>query len=203
MRAYHTGKRVLDVVLATLAIVLGAPLGALIAAAIRITSPGPIIFSQLRVGEKGRPFTIYKFRTLPWEPSPANDARWLDTEPEEAGVLGRFLRRTGLDEWPQFWNVLRGEMSAVGPRPERPKFAARFGRELEGYRKRQRLKPGITGWAQIHGLRGHGDLRERLAFDLFYLENCSLRLDCKILLATPLSALGAPRSPLKDHARSI
>jgi lipopolysaccharide/colanic/teichoic acid biosynthesis glycosyltransferase len=183
--------------------VLGAPLGALITAAIRIASPGPIIFSQLRVGENGRPFTIYKFRTLPWKPSRTNDSRWLDTEPAEAGAMGRFLRRTGLDEWPQFWNVLRGEMSVVGPRPERPKFAARFTREMPGYRQRQLVKPGITGWAQIHGLRGHGDIRERLAFDLFYLENRSLWLDCKILLATPLSALGAPRSPLKDHARSI
>jgi lipopolysaccharide/colanic/teichoic acid biosynthesis glycosyltransferase len=188
--------------------ILGAPLGALIAAAIRIGSRGPILFSQTRLGKKGEPFTIYKFRTLPWRSSQANhvdDSRWLGTEPAEAGPLGRFLRRTGLDEWPQFWNVLRGEMSVVGPRPERPQFAARFKRQFTGYRLRQHLKPGITGWAQVHGLRGRSDIRERVALDLYYLENWSLWLDCKILLLTPLSAFGAhrPSPPLKDHAGSF
>jgi lipopolysaccharide/colanic/teichoic acid biosynthesis glycosyltransferase len=203
--AYRVGKRALDVVVAASAIILGAPLGALIAAAIRITSSGPILFSQVRLGEQGERFTIYKFRTLPPEPAHISDLRWIDTEPAEAGPLGCFLRRTGLDEWPQFWNVLRGEMSVVGPRPERPRLASGFRRQFTGYQLRQRLKPGITGWAQVHGLRGFTDIGERLAFDLYYLENWSLWLDCKILLLTPLSALRAPRptATLKDHAGSF
>jgi len=203
--AYRVGKRALDVVFAAFAMVLGAPLGALIAAAIRTTSSGPVLFSQVRLGQQGERFTIYKFRTLPLQPAHISDVRWLDTEPAEAGPLGRFLRRTGLDEWPQFWNVLRGEMSVVGPRPERPGVASRSRRQFTGYQLRQYLKPGITGWAQAHGLRGFTDIRERLAFDLYYLENWSLWLDCKILLLTPLSALRAPRpsAPLKDHAGSF
>src|SRR5258708_39041739 len=176
--SYRSAKRIFDTLVAASALVLGAPLAFLIAVAIRLSCPGPLFFSQTRNGERGRPFTIYKFRTLPV--AAANEPeRWVDVAPPEAGVLGRFLRVTGLDEWPQFWNVLRGEMSVVGPRPERPGFAARFARQFPGYRRRQRVRPGITGWAQIHGSRGDCDIRERLALDLFYLEHCSLPLDCK------------------------
>jgi lipopolysaccharide/colanic/teichoic acid biosynthesis glycosyltransferase len=203
---YSFVKRILDVSVSAAALVIGAPVAALIAAAIRLSSQGPIIFSQKRVGKQGQPFTIYKFRTLPWDPRRKprrkNDARWIDIAPPEAGVLGRFLRRTGLDEWPQFWNVLRGEMSVIGPRPERQKFAERFSREIAGYDERHEILPGITGLAQVTGLRGDGDLRERLACDLYYLEHCGFWLDCKILLLTPLSLLRT-QPPLKDHARSV
>jgi lipopolysaccharide/colanic/teichoic acid biosynthesis glycosyltransferase len=122
----------------------------------------------------------------------------MDVSPPEAGVLGRWLRRTGLDELPQLWNVLRGEMSLVGPRPERPSFAERFRREFPGYRKRVQVKPGITGWAQIHGLRGHCDIGERLRFDLHYLKHRSLWLDLRILLLTPLGLLRRPRGAEPD-----
>jgi len=200
--AYGAVKRLLDVSLSAVGFVLAAPLGALVAAAIRITSSGPVIFSQMRLGENGRPFTIYKFRTLPWEPEQRTDTdrtdtrrvdtRWMEVCPREAGWLGRWLRRTGLDELPQLWNVLRGEMSLVGPRPERPNFAERFRREFPGYRRRMQAKPGVSGWAQIHGLRGRCDIGERLRFDLYYLKHRSLWLDLRILLLTPSGLLRRP-----------
>lgn len=218
--SYRVVKRALDTALSVAALVLGAPPAALIALAIRMASAGPVFFAQERVGANGRRFTIFKFRTLPLEPRHVSDHRWSDTAPPEAGPLGRLLRRLGLDEWPQFWNVLRGEMSVVGPRPERPRFAEAFGQELEDYSLRQRLRPGITGWAQIHGLRGHSDIADRLQYDLYYLRHWSLALDLKILLLTPLRALRARRpapvptgralplerealSEVRDHARSF
>ncbi len=207
---YGAVKRLFDVSLAGLGLIATAPLTALIAAAIRIASSGPVIFSQLRLGENGRPFTIYKFRTLPWEaesaaPQPSSDTRWMEVSPAEAGVLGRCLRRSGLDELPQLWNVLRGEMSLVGPRPERPTFAARFRRQFPGYRRRLQVQPGITGWAQIHGLRGRCDIGERLCFDLYYLKHRSLWLDLRILLLTPLGLLRRPRdrAPAPSRASAL
>jgi len=205
--AYDGVKRLLDVSLAVLGTILAAPLAALIAAAVRIFSSGPVIFSQMRLGENGRSFTIYKFRTLPWEPerdsfAESGDPRWMEVTPPEAGVLGGALRRTGLDELPQLWNVLRGEMSMVGPRPERPNFVSRFRREHPGYRRRMQVKPGITGWAQIHGLRGRCDIGERLRFDLYYLKHRSLWLDLRILLLTPFGLLRHPgdRPSSRDFA---
>lgn len=186
---YTLGKRAMDVALACAALLLGAPLAAAIAVAIRISSGGPILFRQVRIGCNGRHFTLYKFRTLPPAPAAVTDRLWSGTAPPEAGRLGRFLRRFGLDEWPQFWNVLRGEMSVVGPRPERPHFAEGFRDALDAYPLRHRLKGGITGWAQIHGLTGESDISWRLDYDLWYLRNWSLALDCRILLLTPLRAL--------------
>jgi lipopolysaccharide/colanic/teichoic acid biosynthesis glycosyltransferase len=129
----------------------------------------------------------------------------MEVTPPEAGILGGWLRRTGLDELPQLWNVLRGEMSLVGPRPERPIFAARFRRDFPGYRRRMQAKPGISGWAQIHGLRGCCDIGERLRFDLYYLKHRSLWLDLRILLLTPLGLLRRPRdsAPSPDFAPGV
>src|SRR5579871_326712 len=186
-------KRFLDIALSGAGVLVAAPLGALIAAAIRVTSTGPVIFSQMRLGKNGRRFTIYKFRTLPPQPASRSDAQWTEVMPAEAGALGRWLRRTGLDELPQLWNVLRGDMSLVGPRPERPTFAERFRREYPRYKQRLQVKPGITGWAQVHGLRGRCDIGERLRFDLHYLKHQSLWLDLQILLLTPLGLLRSPR----------
>ena len=218
--SYAVVKRALDIVIASAALVLGVPLAAAIALAIKASSPGPALFAQELIGWNGRRFTLYKFRTLPVGPPDMSEHRWSDTAPPEAGSLGRVLRRLGLDEWPQCWNVLRGEMSVVGPRPERPHFAEGFGQALESYSLRQRLKPGITGWAQIHGLTGASDISRRLEYDLYYLRNWSLGLDLKILLRTPLRALWrraatvAPTLPsatsapeaipeVRDHARSF
>jgi len=217
--SYAVLKRALDIAVSLTALVLGAPLMALVAVAIKVSSAGPVLFQQERVGANGRSFTLYKFRTLPVQPQELSDRLWRDTAPPEAGRLGRLLRRLGLDEWPQFWNVLRGEMSVVGPRPERPHFAERFGQALEVYTLRQWLKPGITGWAQIHGLTGASSISRRLEYDLYYFRNWSLGLDLKILLLTPVAALrrlvqdeapassagaaSAPVPEVRDHAKSV
>lgn len=200
---YRLVKRGIDIILSLAALVLGAPLAVAIALAIRCTSGAPVFFAQERVGCNGRRFMIYKFRTLPREPSDVSDQRWSQTAPPEAGRLGGLLRRRGLDEWPQFWNVLRGEMSVVGPRPERPHFAEVFRRNLAAYPLRQRLKAGITGWAQIHGLRGDSDISARLAYDLYYLRHWSLALDFKILLLTPIRAFrGGQWMPVRSAPAS-
>jgi exopolysaccharide biosynthesis polyprenyl glycosylphosphotransferase len=175
-------KRAFDVALAGLALVLSAPLLGLIALAVRLSSPGPVLFRQCRIGQDGRRFDLLKFRSMRTDHDGAGS--WTATPADQTGV-GRWLRRTSLDELPQLWNVLRGDMSLVGPRPERPVFAERFSADIAGYSDRHRLPVGVTGWAQVHGLRG-GDtsLTERARFDNFYIEGWSLWLDIVVLLRT-------------------
>ncbi len=181
--AYRCVKRAMDVAVSSFLLVAGAPLAGLIAAAIKLTSPGPVIFGQKRLGENGREFTMYKFRSLAVHESRLTDREWT---PADISPLGRILRRFRLDEWPQFWNVLRGEMSIVGPRPERVHFAEGFRQALPDYTLRHQLKPGITGWAQVHGMNGHTEISRRLEYDLYYLKNWSLSLDLRIMLLTAL-----------------
>jgi exopolysaccharide biosynthesis polyprenyl glycosylphosphotransferase len=190
--SYAWAKRVFDLTLAAAALGLGAPLAALIAALIKLTSPGPVFFVQERVGVNGRTFRMYKFRTLPVRPAETSETEWSPTSPEDAGRLGCLLRRLRLDEWPQFWNVLKGEMSVVGPRPERVHFAAGFRQALLEYGLRHRLKAGITGWAQVHGLTGDTAISRRLEYDLYYLRHWSLLLDLRIVLLTIWAAVGPP-----------
>ncbi len=209
---YIVAKRALDVAIAVTALIGGAPLAIIAATAIRLTAGPPVLFRQKRIGACGRRFTLYKFRTFPLQPSEISDRRWSGTMPADAGRLGRLLRRTRLDEWPQFWNVLRGDMSVVGPRPERPHFAEGFGGALQSYWLRQRLKPGITGLAQVRGFTGDTQIAGRLECDLAYLREWSLVLDFKILLLTPLRVLGWRHRPtllsettanISDHARPV
>jgi exopolysaccharide biosynthesis polyprenyl glycosylphosphotransferase len=175
-------KRVFDVVLAGVALVLSAPLLGLIAVAVRLSSPGPILFRQCRIGQDGRQFDLLKFRSMRTHHDGASS--WAATA-EHQTTVGRWLRRTSLDELPQLWNVIRGDMSLVGPRPERPVFAERFSADIAGYRDRHRLPVGLTGWAQVHGLRGDDtSLTERARFDNSYIEGWSLWLDIVILLRT-------------------
>jgi lipopolysaccharide/colanic/teichoic acid biosynthesis glycosyltransferase len=174
-------KRIFDSVLAAVGLILLAPLLLLIAAVILSTSGRPILFSQERVGRSGTRFRLYKFRTLDRSAAARGDEEWAVDAPTP---LSAFLRFTGFDELPQFFNVLRGDMSLVGPRPERPYFAARFERELPAYAKRHRLRPGITGWAQVNGWRGNTSIARRLQHDLYYLEHRSLAFDLCILAAT-------------------
>jgi lipopolysaccharide/colanic/teichoic acid biosynthesis glycosyltransferase len=174
-------KRIFDSVLAAAGLILLAPLLLLIAAAILVTSGRPILFSQERVGRSGTRFRLYKFRTLDRSAAARGDEEWAVDAPTP---LSAFLRFTGFDELPQFFNVLRGDMSLVGPRPERPYFVARFERELPAYAKRHRLRPGITGWAQVNGWRGNTSIARRLEHDLYYLEHRSLAFDLRILAAT-------------------
>lgn len=177
-------KRVEDLVGAAIGLVLSAPFLFVAALIIRRTSPGPAFYRQTRCGEGGRPFTLYKLRTMVTDAEAATGPVWTQPDDPRRTPFGAWLRRWNLDELPQLWNVLRGEMSLVGPRPERPEFVEKFRDEIGRYMWRHAGKPGMTGWAQIHGLRGQTDLRERIRYDLWYLENWSLALDFKILLRT-------------------
>jgi exopolysaccharide biosynthesis polyprenyl glycosylphosphotransferase len=196
-------KHALDKVIAALALVLLSPLMAGIALAVRLTSPGPILYRQRRVGRDGHVFDLYKFRSMHWQPEPV--AR-TDVGTAEALVrrdvgpggvegnkrltsIGGFLRKSSLDELPQFINVLTGDMSVIGPRPERPEFVELFGREIAGYHERHQVKSGITGWAQVHGLRGPTSLVDRTEWDNYYIRQWSLGLDLKILLLTVVALL--------------
>jgi lipopolysaccharide/colanic/teichoic acid biosynthesis glycosyltransferase len=174
-------KRVFDCMLAASGLILLAPLLLLIATAILVTSGRPILFSQERVGRGGARFRLYKFRTLDRSAAARGDEEWAVDAPTP---FSAFLRFTGFDELPQLFNVFRGDMSMVGPRPERPYFVVRFEREQPGYAKRHRLRPGITGWAQVNGWRGNTSIARRLEHDLYYVEQCSLAVDLRILAAT-------------------
>src|SRR5262249_7594948 len=147
-------KRGFDVLFSTFALIITGPLMSLIGLAIHITSPGPIFFTQERVGLNGKKFRMYKFRTMNVSETSESDTRWTTQHDPRRTRLGAFLRRSNLDELPQFFNVLKGDMSVVGPRPERPYFVHKFLQDIEKYNTRHFLKVGITGWAQVNGLRG-------------------------------------------------
>ena len=183
-------KHAFDRAFALTALVLLSPLVFAIAIAVRVTSPGPVLFRQRRVGRDGRTFELLKFRTMvdvvnPHAFTPPDGCAPGGIEGEDRRTsIGPWLRGTSLDELPQLINVLRGEMSLVGPRPERPEFVERFDLEVDHYRDRHRVKSGITGWAQVNGLRGQTSIADRVEWDNYYIENWSLRLDLRILLLT-------------------
>ena len=179
-------KRLLDVALSVAALVLLSPFFALIALAVRITDRGSILYRQTRVGMGGRWFTMYKFRTMHEDAERDLGAIWAVPGDPRCTRVGYHLRRFGLDELPQLWNVLRGDMSLVGPRPERPEFTRKFSKELSDYDMRHDVRVGLTGYAQIHGWRGYTNLEERLRHDLYYLRNWSMRLDLYIVFMTLL-----------------
>jgi lipopolysaccharide/colanic/teichoic acid biosynthesis glycosyltransferase len=181
--------RCLDLALAaTLMIMLALPMLAL-GLLIRLTSPGPVLYFQERVGRGGRRFTLIKFRTMRLDAEADTGPVWASPGDSRCTRLGAGLRRLSLDELPQMFNVLRGEMSLVGPRPERPCFVKEFVQELPGYMDRHRVLPGITGWAQINGWRGNTSIAKRLEHDLYYVKHRSLRLNLWILLMTPWRVL--------------
>jgi exopolysaccharide biosynthesis polyprenyl glycosylphosphotransferase len=180
-------KRTFDVVVAALLISLLLPLYAVAAVAVRLSGRGAILFRQKRVGSRGRVFEVLKFRTLPLNDD--SDTRWSVTDDQRITAVGRILRRTCIDELPQLFNVLRGDMSIVGPRPERPFFVSRFTIEVPRYDDRHRMQVGLTGWAQIHGLRGDTSVAHRARFDNDYIENWSLWLDVVILARTAVEIL--------------
>jgi len=184
-------KRTFDIVLAGGGLVVALPLLALIALAVKATSPGPILYSQERIGRDGQVFRIYKFRTMRVDAERSGPGWTVKDDPRRT-PLGAFLRRTSLDELPQLWNVLVGEMSLVGPRPERPVYVERFSQDIPKYLDRHLVKTGITGWAQIHGLRGDTSIAERVRYDLYYIENWSLLLDVRIVLFTLWQVLFHP-----------
>jgi Undecaprenyl-phosphate glucose phosphotransferase len=177
-------KRALDLSLGSVAFVAFLPVMAALAAAIRLQSKGSAFYTQERMGLDGRVFQMFKFRTMVPDAERETGVVWSSPGDARRTRLGAFLRRTGLDELPQLWNVLRGDMSLVGPRPERPTLIEQFRREVPGYMLRHKVRAGLTGWAQIHGWRRNTSLHERLEHDIYYIQNWSLSLDLRILLAT-------------------
>ena len=183
-------KRLVDVLVSGLAILVIAPLLLLLAAAVRLDGGPGILFRQERVGVDGRRFDVLKFRSLRPATDTESATRWNVADDERMSSLGRFLRKSSLDELPQLYNILRGDMSLVGPRPERPYFVDQFRGLYPSYEARHRVPSGLTGWAQVHGLRGDTSIADRARFDNYYIENWSLWLDLKILLRTVGSILG-------------
>jgi Undecaprenyl-phosphate glucose phosphotransferase len=179
-------KRTFDIVFSLFVLIVTAPLMLLIALGIKLTSPGPVIFRQERLGRHRRPFIMYKFRTMRVMDKEESDTGWTVENDPRTTRFGRFLRKTSLDELPQFWNVLKGDMSVVGPRPERPYYTEIFKEEVPRYMVKHHIRPGITGWAQSNGLRGDTSIEQRIQHDLFYIENWTFLLDLKIILKTIL-----------------
>jgi Undecaprenyl-phosphate glucose phosphotransferase len=180
----RVAKRAFDVVFSLAVLIALSPLLAFVAAGVKLTSRGPVLYRQERMGLDGRRFRMLKFRTMRVDAEAETGPVWASADDPRRVPFGAFLRRLSLDELPQFVNVLRGEMSVVGPRPERPVFVERFRQTVPGYMLRHKVKSGLTGWAQVHGLRGNTALDERIAYDLEYIERWSLLLDLKIIALT-------------------
>ena len=177
-------KRTIDIGLSAAALLALALPFALIALAIRITSPGPVFYRQERMGLDGKSFTIYKFRSMFHDAERETGPIWASQDDPRCTPVGRLLRRTNFDELPQLWNVLRGDMSLVGPRPERPFFVSQFKQRIPQYMLRHKVRAGLTGWAQVNGWRGNTSLEKRIEYDLYYIENWSVSLDLKIMWLT-------------------
>jgi Undecaprenyl-phosphate glucose phosphotransferase len=179
-------KRVIDVAISAVALAVLTMPFAVIAALIRLTSRGPVFYRQLRMGLDGTPFMIYKFRSMYDDAEAATGPVFASEQDPRRTPVGKVLRQSNVDELPQLWNVLRGEMSIVGPRPERPNFVAEFKDKIPQYMLRHKVKAGITGWAQVNGWRGNTSIEKRIEYDLYYIENWSVRLDLKIMWLTIL-----------------
>ena len=189
--SYVILKRAFDVVFSLMALTLTAIPMALIAIAVKLSSKGPVFFSQERVGINGQAFQMLKFRTMKVVPVEESDTRWTTAGDPRCTAVGAFLRNSSLDELPQFFNVLRGDMSVVGPRPERPYFVEKFNDEIDAYNTRHHLKSGITGWAQVNGLRGDTDIAKRVELDIYYIQNWSFIFDLQIIFMTVFSGFFA------------
>lgn len=177
-------KRAFDIAFSLVAIIITLPVMLVITIGLKLTSPGPIIFRQERVGLNRRHFMMYKFRSMKVSKQNTSDTVWTTENDPRRTRFGSFLRKTSLDELPQFFNVLFGHMSVVGPRPERPYFVEQFKEEIPKYMVKHHVRPGITGWAQSNGLRGDTSIEERIRYDIFYIENWSLLFDIKIIWKT-------------------
>lgn len=179
-----TIKRIMDIFGAIVAIILFSPIMLLTVILIKLTSPGPVIYRQERVGLHNRPFWMYKFRSMAVQPPAAEKSKWTTPNDPRVTLVGKIIRRTSIDEMPQFFNILKGDMSLVGPRPERPFFVERFKEEIPRYMVKHQVRPGLTGWAQVNGYRGDTSITKRIEHDLYYIENWTLGFDVKILFLT-------------------
>ena len=179
-----TAKRAVDICGALVGIILFSPIMLVVATLIKLTSPGPIIFKQERVGLHNKPFMMYKFRSMVQQTEADEKKGWTVPGDPRVTRVGRFIRKTSIDEFPQFFNVLAGQMSLIGPRPERTQFVEMFKEEIPRYMIKHQVRPGMTGWAQVNGLRGATSIYERVKYDIWYIENWTMSLDVKILFLT-------------------
>ena len=177
-------KRVMDVVGALAALVISSPVMIFFAILIKITSPGPLIYKQERVGLHNKTFRMFKFRSMEVQSEAEEKKAWTVKNDPRVTTVGRFMRHTSIDELPQLFNILKGDMSLVGPRPERPFFVEKFREEIPRYMVKHQVRPGLTGWAQVNGYRGDTSIRKRIEYDLFYIENWTVGFDIKILFLT-------------------
>ena len=177
-------KRTMDILGACFGIVIASPVMLVCAILVKATSEGPVIFKQERVGLHNKVFKMYKFRTMEVQKQSAEENAWTVKNDPRVTKVGKFMRKTSLDELPQLFNILMGEMSLVGPRPERPQWVDKYKEEIPSYMIKHQVRPGLTGWAQVNGYRGDTSIRKRIEYDLFYIENWSLALDIKILFMT-------------------
>ncbi len=176
-------KRSFDLITCSIAVILLSPLYIILALLVKLSSKGPVFFKQKRVTKDGKVFTMLKFRSMRTD-MPEGDFHWTEENDPRVTKIGKFLRKTSLDEIPQFFNVLEGSMSLIGPRPERPELEEQFEKKIPGYHMRHIMKAGISGWAQVNGLRGNTSLEKRIDFDLYYVRNWSFRFDIKIVFLT-------------------
>lgn len=181
---YAAIKRAMDIAGAICAIILFSPVMLFSAIMIKLTSPGPLIFKQERVGLHNRTFMMYKFRSMDVQAPDKEKTKWTVKDDPRVTNFGKFMRKTSIDELPQLFNILKGEMSLVGPRPERPFFVEKFKEEIPRYMIKHQVRPGMTGWAQVNGYRGNTSIKKRIEYDLYYIENWTLGLDIKILFLT-------------------
>ena len=177
-------KRSIDIFGALVAIILFSPIMLISAILVKTTSKGPLIFRQERVGLHNKPFYMYKFRSMAVQEIKDEKAAWTTKNDPRVTGIGKIMRKTSIDELPQLFNVLKGDMSLVGPRPERPFFVEKFREEIPRYMVKHQVRPGLTGWAQVNGYRGDTSIRKRIDCDLYYIENWTLGLDFKILFLT-------------------
>lgn len=177
-------KRVMDIVGSLLGILVTSPILLLAAILVKCSSPGPVIFKQERVGLHNKPFYMYKFRSMEIQNPGEEKKAWTVKDDPRVTKIGKILRRTSLDELPQLFNILKGDMSLVGPRPERPFFVEKFKEEIPRYMVKHQVRPGLTGWAQVNGLRGDSSIKKRIEYDIYYIENWTLGFDIKIIFMT-------------------
>jgi Undecaprenyl-phosphate glucose phosphotransferase len=182
-------KRLVDIVVALVGVIVSSPVMIVAAIGIACTSRGPIIFRQERIGLHNKPFKMYKFRTMYVQKPSQEKQAWTTKDDPRVTKIGKLLRRTSIDELPQLFNILKGDMSVVGPRPERPQFVEKFKEEIPRYMVKHQVRPGLTGWAQINGYRGDTSIKKRIEYDIFYIENWTMSFDIKIMILTLFKGL--------------